>query len=161
MPPTKLKPRSSGCSNADRKAGRERTRRAAARRSARAPAHSTGNGRPVASCRRLAQTRSTIAATTATNAATTIRSLAEHRPRHDQPRLFRKTSGGPIQSARPRSHCATTCRPPSAADHVTDARSSGCSPIAMLWRGPGSVPSTARYQNRIWNSSGRLRISST
>ena len=28
----------------------------------------------------------------------------------------------------------------------------------MLWRGPGSVPSTARYQNRIWNSSGRLRM---
>jgi hypothetical protein len=31
----------------------------------------------------------------------------------------------------------------------------------MLWRGLGSVASTARYQNRIWNSSGRLRISST
>ena len=30
-----------------------------------------------------------------------------------------------------------------------------------LWRGPGSVPRTARYQNRIWNRSGRLRINST
>ena len=31
----------------------------------------------------------------------------------------------------------------------------------MLCRGLGSAPSTARYQNRIWNKSGRLRISST
>ncbi len=31
----------------------------------------------------------------------------------------------------------------------------------MLCRGFGSAPSTARYQNRIWNSTGTLRIAST
>ena len=35
------------------------------------------------------------------------------------------------------------------------------SKIETLCRGLGSAPSTARYQNSIWNSNGKLRTSST
>ncbi len=113
VPPTKLKPRSTGTSKltGDPMASVASTGNPTSNAS---EAQNTGKRAPVASCRRRAQARRPITAKTAiTNAAATIPLPSPKMARGMiTPRLFRKTAGGPIHSARPRHHRAMTSGAP-------------------------------------------------